>query len=169
MRKLFLISLICFFGLGPVPTLNAEEASKLPSSADQQTVETYVMAMVKRKLANDYTSVLLAQGFRSDQIQEVLRSPEYKNFEERVAANPELQKSISTYVSRALDPDLLVRIIERKREDEAIRRQVQMATFLRRVMLNRQLHQRKSYRPEEKSFWEELKTSISAYLFGEQS
>ncbi len=150
-------------------SLLAEENESLPSSSEKGRAETFIMAMVQRKAANDLTAVLEQQGFRKEQIQEVLESPEYASFAKNLAANEKLRDAISDYVEKALNPRLLAQILEKRGQEERIRRQIALASFLQRLAFKRQLHQRKNYKPEKKSFWDKMTTAIGRHLFGEQS
>ncbi len=125
---LFLITLIGVFAsawAGPSDDIRAE-----------------VELLIVRKLASDTIAILESQGFRPDQIAEVLKGKGFAHFSQAVLEHPNTSAAIDQYVKKILSPEYQAEVARRIERDAAARQ----AAFL--LALQEKMMERKLLRPE---------------------
>ncbi|HLG18210.1 MAG TPA: hypothetical protein VI895_00160 [Bdellovibrionota bacterium] len=172
----FFLAILNACVLGPLQS-HADEDTAVPNgtivhysevrsdASDLKPLHSFIEALIQRKLAQDTAVLLELKGFRTDQIEEILRSTEFKNFAQRVIEDSATQHSVDFVVLRWTDAEQMK--IRRssletdRRDTAAMEDQLQLQQALRQKRLNREVPPRKP----ELDGWSRLIEQSKDYLF----
>jgi hypothetical protein len=133
--------------------------------ANRTNYKLYLQAVITRQLAVDVAEAMTRNGFKEEQIKEVLRGDGFRTFSKNVLTDKKVEQALEFFLDRILAPGALEASVEALRQENLTRQRNAYLMTVEEMLRNQKKRTLESRVMSEKPFWDRIWDRLRKELF----
>lgn len=128
-------------------------------------IKRFVQALIQRNMSMDLDAAMRQNGFRKEQLQEVLEGSKFKSFAKNVTQNAKMNQTIENFLDRILAPGVLEAAMHKRQQELLEQQRQERIRALLNLARSKRRRQKDASLDEDQGFWLGLWNRIQKRLY----